>query len=71
MVQRVPSVYLAALSDDGMLHLIREGAESSLCGLPAAGLAREGRIESTAVCRRCIDWNRRRVTGTFPPVPRR
>ena len=71
IVQPVPTQYRAALSRDGQLHLVRDAAEASLCGLPAAGLTTEGQIDDTVVCRKCIDWNRRRATGTFPPVPRR
>jgi hypothetical protein len=49
------------------LHLLREDAESSLCGIPRATL---GHGAADLVCADCIDWlgKRRAVSGIFSPV---
>ena len=55
-----------------VLHLVRDGAEASLCGLPLATLG-TGESEGGRVCPECIDWlpKRMAVTGVFerPPKP--
>jgi hypothetical protein len=64
--------YLALLGSDGggVLHLVREDAEVSLCGLPRATLSARGRIDDATVCRECIDWIPRRWTGSMPKASR-
>ena len=51
------------------LHLVRDDAEASLCGIPRATL---GHGAADLVCPDCIDWlgKRRAVSGIFPPVPK-
>jgi hypothetical protein len=51
------------------LHLVRDDAESSLCGIPRMTL---GHGAADLVCSDCIDWlvKRRAVSGIFPPVPK-
>lgn len=53
-----------------LLHLVREDAESSLCGIPRTVL--EDPIFDAFVCEDCIEWllKRRSVTGQFRPVTR-
>ena len=64
----MPMTYLALLSggEGGpVVHLVRENAEASLCGLPRASLSTSGTIDDATVCRECIDWTAKRWTGTF------
>src|SRR5256885_242985 len=51
------------------LHLVREDAESSLCGIPRAVLGQAG-VFDQGVCPACLEWfdKRRAVSGTFPAV---
>jgi hypothetical protein len=51
------------------LHLVREDAEASLCGIPSSTL---GQGAAELVCSDCIDWlaRRRAVSGIFKTVPR-
>ena len=51
------------------LHLVRDDADSSLCGIPRATL---GHGVTDLVCPDCIDWlgKRRAVSGIFRSVPR-
>ncbi len=42
------------------LHLIREDAETSLCGIPRAQLEPGGNSDEI-VCAECIDWLPRRI----------
>ena len=60
--------YIAALGHQTacLVHLVREDAEATLCGLPRSALSTEGRIDNTTVCRECIDWVPKRWTGNFP-----
>jgi hypothetical protein len=66
------TAYLAFLGpgseaeEEVQLHLVRENAEVSLCGLPRAGLSSHGHIDDISVCRDCIDWVPKRWTGEFP-----
>jgi hypothetical protein len=46
------------------LHLIGEDAEASLCGIPRSSLT-SGDVFDELVCSDCVDWLRRRNTGTF------
>lgn len=65
------TVYLAFVGDgpSGVeVHLVREDAEASLCGLPRATLSARGFIENLQVCRDCVDWTAKRWTGTFRKV---
>jgi len=49
------------------LHLVREDAEASLCGIPRAALG-AGEAADDLVCVDCIDWllKRRAVSGQSP-----
>lgn len=51
------------------LHLVREDAEASLCGIPVATL---GHGSADLVCPDCIEWlaKRRAVSGIFKAVRR-
>ena len=51
------------------LHLVRDDAESSLCGIPRATL---GHGAADLVCPDCIDWlgKRRAASGIFKAVPK-
>lgn len=63
--------YLAFIGEGELgaeVHLVREDAEASLCGLPRASLSSTGLIENVRVCRDCIDWTAKRWTGTFKTV---
>ena len=64
--------YLALLGPgpEGLLHLARQDAEVSLCGIPRATLSSSGTIEDVTVCRECIDWIPRRWTGSQPKAAR-
>ena len=54
-----------------LLHLIGDKAEATLCGLPRSALDRDERVGAGGVvCRECVEWIRRRNTGTFSTVPR-
>jgi hypothetical protein len=46
-----------------LLHLVREDAEASLCGIPRIALA--DAVPDQLVCSECIDWllKRRSVSG--------
>src|SRR5690349_1435515 len=54
-----------------LLHLIRDDAEASLCGIPRSSLASSGMFDEV-VCDDCLDWfeKRRAVSGAFPPADR-
>jgi len=51
------------------LHLIREDAETSLCGIPRAQLS-VSTGEDAFVCSECLDWLPKRVafSGVYPKV---
>lgn len=51
---------------DSLLHLIRDDAEASLCGIPRSSLAAGGLLVEV-VCGDCLEWfeRRRAVTGVF------
>jgi len=51
------------------LHLVRDDAEASLCGIPRATL---GHGAAELVCPDCIEWlgRRRAVSGIYPAVSR-
>jgi hypothetical protein len=51
-----------------LLHLVREDAEASLCGVPRSALGVGA--SDQLVCADCIDWlaRRRRSSGSFRPV---
>ena len=53
-----------------LLHLVREDAESSLCGIPRIVL--EDPNFDAFVCEDCIEWllKRRTASGQFKPVTR-
>jgi len=47
---------------DRYVHLVREGAEASLCGLPRAGLGPSGGADFA--CPECIEWLPRRMAAS-------
>jgi len=49
-----------------VLHLVRDDAEASLCGVPRAMLD-SGRLADPLVCPDCIEWlpKRMAVTGKY------
>ena len=57
---------LAEVGGGSVLHLVREDAEASLCGVPSAMLD-SGRLADPLVCPDCIEWLPKRiaVTGRF------
>ena len=68
----MPTIYLAYLGEGerGLLvHLVREDAEASLCGLPRSSLSPSGTLDKAQVCRNCVDWTAKRWTGTFRKPP--
>ena len=50
-------------SGASLLHLIREDAEASLCGIPRYHLSSGGMFDEL-VCRDCIDWLPKRLEAT-------
>ena len=63
--------YLAFIEAPAMkVHLVRESAEATLCGLPRAALSDGGRIFHATICRECIDWSPRRWTTSQPKALR-
>jgi hypothetical protein len=54
-------------SAGALLHLIRDYAEASLCGIPRPSLGPGGSFDEL-VCAECLDWfeKRRAVSGKFP-----
>jgi len=54
----------------GLLHLVREDAEASLCGIPRAALG-DPTLDQL-VCSDCIEWlnRRRQVSGQYRRVDR-
>jgi hypothetical protein len=55
----------AVAERDSVLHLVREDAEASLCGIPRSALD-DAALEQL-VCSDCIDWllRRRMASGQF------
>lgn len=51
------------------VHLVREDAETALCGIPRAALG-PGEGFSDLVCPTCLDWLPRRIafSAAFPRV---
>jgi hypothetical protein len=54
---------------DYLVHLIRDGAEASLCGLPRSTLE-SGGIACDRVCPICIEWLPRRESAKIPKASR-
>jgi hypothetical protein len=54
-----------------VLHLIRDDAEASLCGIPRSSLRNGGHMDEL-ICGDCPGWfdRRRAVSGSFPKVER-
>lgn len=48
----------------GSLHLFREGAEASLCGIPYLRLTGEG-VFDEFVCRDCTEWLPKRLDFSY------
>jgi hypothetical protein len=69
--KQLATTYLAFLSSErrNFVHLVRENAESSLCGIPRPALSPQGRIDNATVCRECIDWVPKRWTGSHEISP--
>jgi len=63
---RVFSLRAAAVKGDSVLHLVREDAEASLCGIPKSAL--DDPVPHQLVCADCIDWPHklRLVSGGQP-----
>ena len=61
----------AGPSGGGLLHLIREDSETTLCGIPRAALNSGGVFDELA-CPDCIEWLPRRLdfSEQHPRVPR-
>jgi hypothetical protein len=57
------------LSSDSLLHLIRDDAEASLCGIPRPSLGTAGGFDEV-VCSDCLEWfeKRRAASRGFPKV---
>ena len=64
---RVFSDRVTQAKSGSALHLVREDAEASLCGIPRTALGAGG-LADEFVCVDCIDWllKRRAVSGKFP-----
>ncbi|HEY0830020.1 MAG TPA: hypothetical protein VGE99_02680, partial [Candidatus Dormibacteraeota bacterium] len=60
---RVLSSAGAVAERDSVLHLVREDAEASLCGIPRSAL--DDPVLDQLVCSDCVDWlhRRRMVSG--------
>jgi hypothetical protein len=56
---------------ESVLHLIREDAEASLCGIPRPSLAR-GESLDDLVCDDCLEWfeRRRDLSKRLRTIPR-
>lgn len=65
------TTYRAFMSAErhNFFHLVRDGAEASLCGIPVPALSPRGRFDNAVVCRDCIDWVPKRWTGSYPAAP--
>jgi len=61
---RVLALRTARAKGSSVLHLVREDAEASLCGIPRPALDSD-RLVDEFVCEDCIDWllKRRAVSG--------
>jgi hypothetical protein len=59
----------AGPSGGSLLHLIRDDAEASLCGIPRPSLGPGGSFDEL-VCAECLVWfeKRRGVSTNFPKV---
>jgi len=60
---RVFSLRITALKADSLVHLVREDAEASLCGIPRSALG--AALVDERVCPECVEWlaRRRLVSG--------
>ena len=65
---RVFSLRLTPLEADLGVHLVREDAEASLCGIPRSALGTA--LVDECVCSKCVEWlaKRRAVSGEQPRV---
>jgi len=63
---RAFSARVADAGSAGMLHLVREDAEASLCGIPRSALG-PGAASGELVCPDCIEWLPKRTyfSGIF------
>ena len=54
----------AGAPDNGwLLHLIKDGAEASLCGLPRVSLG-AGNAAGDRVCADCLEWYPKRIAAS-------
>ncbi len=53
----------AAPSGDVLIHLVRNGSEASLCGLPKVALGPVGTSDEV-VCPKCIEWLPKRMAAS-------
>ena len=60
---KVFSLRMKAMEADSLVHLVREDAEASLCGIPRAALGVA--LVDERVCPECVEWlaRRRMVSG--------
>jgi hypothetical protein len=65
---RAFSVRLTPLKADSLVHLVREDAEASLCGIPRSALGPA--LVDEYVCSECVEWlaRRRAVSGQHARV---
>jgi hypothetical protein len=71
----VPGAYRALINRVGgpgggsPLHLIREDAEASLCGIPRSSLTGGGEFDQV-VCTACLEWfdKRRKASGEHKAI---
>jgi len=65
---RAFSLRLTSLEADSVVHLVREDAEASLCGIPRSALGPA--LIDEYVCSKCVEWlaRRRAVSGEQPRV---
>lgn len=63
MVYRAAANRVGLFNSDRTVHLVREGSEASLCGLPASGLGPLS-VHHELVCEACLEWLPRRLAET-------
>jgi len=58
------ALVLRAGHGDKVLHLVRDGSEASLCGLPRSALG-PGSDTTELVCETCIEWLPKRMDASL------
>jgi hypothetical protein len=61
---RYSALMIRAGHGDKVLHLVRDGAEASLCGLPRSALG-PGSDATELVCEDCIEWLPKRMDASI------